>query len=365
MLTGRATVEGTARWAERARSAGRVAPGHYRRSAGDLTLSSLGVGTYLGAPDAATDRAVEEAVGVSIVSGRVNVVDTAHNYRYQKAERAVGRALARAVAAGRVEREAVFVSTKVGYLAPDGDANEPPSDWLRRHLIEPGVLAEDEIVDGCHALAPRFVEDQVERCRQNLGLETIDLVYLHNAADQQLAAVGPTEFRRRLAAAFAALERLRRDGRVGAYGIASWDAFRVPPGAPGHASLEEIAGLARTAGSPGLAMVQFPFNRAMPEARLLPTQPVGGTVHPLFEAAGALGIACMTSVPLLQGRFAAGRAPVGGLTAAQGALQIARSATASTTALVGQKRVEHVAENLHVAEVAPLAPDEVARLLRA
>ena len=46
-----ATPEGTKRFAER--FAGRIGEGHFRERRGIL-LSSLGVGTYLGQPDAAT-----------------------------------------------------------------------------------------------------------------------------------------------------------------------------------------------------------------------------------------------------------------------------------------------------------------------
>ena len=48
-----------------------------------LTLSSLGVGTYLGNSDAETDTLVEDAISDSIERGW-NVIDTAINYRGQK-----------------------------------------------------------------------------------------------------------------------------------------------------------------------------------------------------------------------------------------------------------------------------------------
>jgi hypothetical protein len=67
--------------------ASRTTPGHFRRSAHllrgaeavdahSVTLSSLGVGTYLGRPDDATDAAVSAAVRASIDAGW-NVIDSA------------------------------------------------------------------------------------------------------------------------------------------------------------------------------------------------------------------------------------------------------------------------------------------------
>ena len=51
------------------------------------------------------------------------MVDTAINYRLQRAERSVGRALARLAGDEGIEggREALFVCTKNGYLSSDGE----------------------------------------------------------------------------------------------------------------------------------------------------------------------------------------------------------------------------------------------------
>ena len=58
----------------------------------NLHLSNIGIGTYLGDPDTRTDELVKNAVKQSVLSG-INVIDTAINYRAQKAERAVGKAI--------------------------------------------------------------------------------------------------------------------------------------------------------------------------------------------------------------------------------------------------------------------------------
>ena len=46
-----------------------------------MQLSSVGLGTYLGAPDDATDFDVYNATKLLLSSGGMNVVDTAINYR--------------------------------------------------------------------------------------------------------------------------------------------------------------------------------------------------------------------------------------------------------------------------------------------
>src|ERR1700733_8221230 len=87
---GCATAPGTLRYA--ARFQGRAAAGHFREIRGGLVLSSIGIGTYLGEADEATDGAYVDAV-VAAVQGGVNVVDSAINYRFQRSERSVGAAL--------------------------------------------------------------------------------------------------------------------------------------------------------------------------------------------------------------------------------------------------------------------------------
>ena len=353
-LTGAATPEGTRQFAERAVRDRRLPAEHFRTTLGGLTLSTIGLGTYIGPPDAATDLAVDQAVTICVTSGRVNVLDTAINYRHQRAERSVGRALARLVERGEVTREEVFVASKNGYLAPDGESRLPPERWVDEELVRPGILDPADIVDG-HAMSVRFLADQLERSLANLRLECLDLLYLHNAADAQLLHVGPDSFFDRLEAVFRFYEQERDRGRIRTYGIATWDCLLVAPKDPRHFSLERTVRLARKVGGDdhGFRFVQFPFNVAMPEAATASTQIVDGSKASVFAAARRLGLGCFTSVPLLQGQLARAGPKRNGLTSAQTALQFARSAPGSLGPLVGQKRSEHLSENLEVAAHPP------------
>lgn len=58
-----------------------------------LRLSSIGIGTYVGEPDDKTDYLMYEAIKTSVLSGGVNHIDTAPNYRYMKSEKTVGKIL--------------------------------------------------------------------------------------------------------------------------------------------------------------------------------------------------------------------------------------------------------------------------------
>ncbi|MGA7846239.1 MAG: aldo/keto reductase [Thermoplasmata archaeon] len=359
-LSGAATPAGTGRFVERAVQHHEIPATHFRAAPGGLHLSSMGLGTYIGPPDRFTDEAVEQATQLCLQSGRINVLDTAINYRYQRAERSVGRGLAWAIDHGPVQRDEVFVATKCGYLAPDGESKTPPDRWVETELVAKEVLDPADIVDDCHAMSVSYLRDQFERSRVNLSLETIDLLYLHNAPDAQLPVVGHDEFARRLVEAFRFLEELRSAGRLGAYGLATWDCLRAARGTAGYFSVEEAVTVARGVGGEhhGFRFIQFPFSLGMPEAAVQRNQTVRGEKVTLFDAAHRLGLGCFTSVPLLQGQLARVGPVSDGLSAAQTAIQFARSAPGTIGPLVGQKEPVHLAENLKLAGRAPWEPHE-------
>ncbi|HKP71374.1 MAG TPA: aldo/keto reductase, partial [Pyrinomonadaceae bacterium] len=119
-ITGHATTEGTSRYLERLREA--VAVNHFRLEQ-NLWLSSVGIGSYLGSPDAQTDASYTESVTRAVELG-ANVIDTAANYRFQRSERAIGTALRQMIESGDFARDEIVVCTKGGYLPFDG---RPPA----------------------------------------------------------------------------------------------------------------------------------------------------------------------------------------------------------------------------------------------
>ncbi|NUO38694.1 MAG: aldo/keto reductase [Gemmatimonadaceae bacterium] len=350
--TRQATTAGTRRFA--ARAAGRSEE-FLRMLPRNLVASALGMGTYLGDCSDVEDAAYTNTVRAAIASG-VNVLDTAINYRCQRSERAVGHAIAEAVASGAARRDELIVCTKGGYVALDG---EPPSSreayerWLETELFATGLVTREELVRGGHAIAPRYLAYQLARSRANLGLQTIDLYYVHNP-EEQLLAVDRATFRQRLRAAFALLEERAAAGEIGGYGCATWNGLRVPPEHKQHLALAELIALARDVGGTThhFRVVQLPVSLAMPEAARLPTQPLGRKLVPLLEAADALGVGVVASAPMMQGRLATGLpAEVHELfpsctTDAQRALRFASSLPGVNVVLAGMRRPEHLAENL-------------------
>lgn len=365
-ITGSATTEGTARYRARLDTPGHT--GHFRKANG-LWLSSVGLGTYLGHWDDETDARYTAAVKRAVELG-CNVIDTAINYRFQRSERAVGRALRELMDAGVAQRDELLVCTKAGFLSFDNDPPPNPMAYFQTEYLMQGVMGQEDVVGGMHCVAPAFIENQLARSLANLGVETIDVFYLHNP-ETQLQSVSQQDFSTRMRAVFEVLEKAVAAGRIRIYGAATWDGYRKPKQSPDHLSLEELIRLAQEAGGQDhhFRAVQLPFNLAMPEALLQPFQHVGGEVVPLLEAAQQLGVTVFTSAALLQGKVAEGM-PEGlraGLGAelesdAQRAIQFARSAPGVTTALVGMSSIEHVEANLKLAAVPPLNKEQFGKL---
>lgn len=305
------------------------ASGFYR-TVFDLAVSTLGIGTYL---NASTDALLAAA------DNGINFFDTAINYRHQQSELDMGAALK------QLQRDEIVVCTKAGFLT--------------RGAV-PDFLEPDDVVADMHSMSPEFFENQIDRSRANLGVDTIDVFYLHNP-EIQLPYRTRDEFDARIRRAFARLERMADQQKIRWYGCATWDGFRQP----GQLSLPRLAEIAAEEGGAEhrFRFIQLPFNLGMVEAYV-------GQPESLLGQAGRLGIAVIASATLLQTRVlehmpdAVGDLLPGLETAAQRAIQFTRSTPGISVALVGMGSREHVLDNLGVARVPPASLEQYRRLYR-
>src|SRR6266849_2933644 len=361
MLSGHTTAAGTARY--RDRFANLRDADHFRQTehvpgVSQLWLSSIGLGTYLGDPSDAADQSYMAAIEAGLLSG-INVLDTAINYRHQRSERNIGAALKQMIESGELHRDEVLIGTKAGYLSFDGNPPPDPRAYFHREYVETGVLDPAELAGGMHCMSARYLENQIERSRRNLGLEVIDLFYIHNP-ESQLADVSREVFRQRLKDAFGALEKQVKAGKLSYYGVATWSAFRVAERSRDYIDLFELARLAHEVAGEHhrFRFIQLPFNLAMPEAYALANQRDGKEKMSILTAAVRLGIAVMGSATLYQARLTqdlpefVGRV-LGMKKDAGNAIQFSRSAPGLTTSLIGMGRNEHVAANLEPASASP------------
>ena len=352
LLEGRATPDGTRRFQKRFEN-GQI-DHFYRPLSDDLLVSSLGLGTYLGECDDAEDGRYTSTV-IAALSRGVNLLDTAINYRCQRSERAIGEAVRVLISRGDIERSEIVVCTKGGYIPLD---RTPPGTkegyrgFLDSEYYGPGVMQPEDVVSGGHCITPRYLNDQIERSRRNLGLAFIDVYYLHNP-EQQLEVLSRSAFLSVIGAAFSTLEEQVRRGVIGCYGCSTWNGFRVPPDARNHLSLEELVSVAREVGGDNhhFRIIQLPINLAMTEAVRVPTQCIGADRVSLLEAAHRLDVAVVGSATLMQSQLTRSlpdqlRSAFPGFNSdARRAIAFAQSLPV-TAALVGMKSVAHLEQNL-------------------
>ena len=334
----------------------------YFRAFADRVVSSIGLGTYLGEPTDEADESYRRAVVAALESG-VNVLDTAINYRHQRSERVVGEALE----AADVDREAVLVATKGGFVPFDGERPADPGRHVHEEYVDAGPVDPDDLALGRHCLEPAFVDDQLDRSLSNLGLETVDLYYVHNP-ETQLEARSREKVYGILEAAFTRLEERAAAGDIRHYGVATWDAFRVPVDHEKYLSLPEVVERARAASdaagtaSTHLRAIQLPFNVFMADAFTLKSHEGADGPQSALWFANDAGLSAFTSASIMQGQLAREmparvEARLDGETRAQRAINFARSGPSVTCSLVGMGSREHVEENVAAGTHEPLGAE--------
>lgn len=348
-----------ATWAYRDRFHEAFARTYFRRFA-DCLVSSIGIGTYLGEPTAAVDERYHDAIVEALESG-INVVDTAVNYRNQRSERIVGEAIVDA----DIDRDAVMVSTKGGFVPFDGSRPADPSAYVSEQFLDTGLVDAESIVRG-NCIAPAFIEWSLDRSLENLGVDSIDLYYVHNP-ETQLERFDRETVYDTLEETFTRLERRAAAGDIRHYGVATWQCFRVPKTADQYLSLPEVVRRARSAsdraGTNGthFRAIQLPFNVHMADAFTVEAHDGPDGPQSALGFANDAGLDVFTSASILQGDLAdEGAIPdavdsmLSGETPAQRALNFARSAPGVTCSLVGTGSPNHVAENVAAGTFEPM-----------
>ncbi len=213
-IPGKATPTGTTTYTTRnnTTTTTNVHSSHFKTlSHLNCKISTLGIGTYMGAPDDINDFYMYNAVKSSVLSNGFNHIDTAINYRYMKSERAVGKAISTLVNKYNYKRDELIVSSKIGYVPEDADNGHRCHSFIQK-LIESNsednsnISLEDVIFDDkkrpVHCIHPAYLRQQLDLSLQNLNLETVDIMYLHNVFESQGAILPEREFEERLGKAF-------------------------------------------------------------------------------------------------------------------------------------------------------------------
>jgi aryl-alcohol dehydrogenase-like predicted oxidoreductase len=252
-----------------------------------LSVSAVGFGGYrIGRSDPSHRLALRAAL-----AGGVNLIDTSSNYMLGDSERLVGEVLAE----GLVPRDEVVVVTKIGYL------QGPNLELAVQREAEGRPFPEMvKYADGVwHCIHPEFLADQLGRALERLGLETIDLLLLHNPEYFLSAAAhhrdGPPlsetreAFYDRLRRAFAYLDTAVAAGQIGAYGVSS-NSCVAPAEALDVTSVDRIY----DASGGRLSVLQLPYN-LLERGALLERNTPDGTA---LAAAASRGLGVLVNRPL-------------------------------------------------------------------
>ena len=273
MISGFATPDGTRQVADRYSD-----PAFTPLGSTGLLVSGAGFGCYrVNAGVTAHAKALKKAL-----TEGVNLIDTSANYADGGSERLVGEVLSALIESGRIGREQVVVVSKGGYL----QGNNYTLSQRRKHDGNPF----DELVeyaDGLeHCIHPGFLDDQIDRSLNRLGLETLDGYLLHNpeyylgwAHKQGIVRPGAEkEYYRRIEQAFGFLEEAVKQGRIRFYGISS-NTFPAPMEDPEFTALQRVWEIAESIGRDHhFRVIQLPFNLFEPGAAVQKNQPDQKTV---------------------------------------------------------------------------------------
>ena len=168
----------------------------HRLGGSDVEVSRLGLGTApLGGLFSHVEDSEAHAVVRAALKAGLSYIDTAPLYGYGVAERRIGAALA------DVDRSSYVLSTKVGRLIVPTTATD--DSWNRDNFAD--AEPSEAIFDYSADAVRRSLEESLER----LGLDRVDVVYIHDPDDYEDEA---------LTVAYPVLHELRSEGVVRAIG---------------------------------------------------------------------------------------------------------------------------------------------------
>lgn len=314
-----------------------------------LFISSMGCGTYLGAPDDATDHLYEQTLMTAATSG-INLFDTAIHYRCMRSEKVLGKVM-QALAYQGIERKQMVISTKGGYLPCEGSPEEF-DDYVRMNYLDTKLITPQEIAEGCHSISIPFLENQIQTSLKNMQLSCIDLYYLHNP-EIQLQEMEEETFYQKLTDIFRLFEKKVSESKIKRYGIATWNGFRKKSIQKTALNLSRILSCAKEAGGEKhhFRAVQIPFNLVMMEILKKRSYKESEEKKSLIQRLLEENISLMVASPLMQSHVMQlpsrifSKLPSETSHALQ-ALQFVSSTPGVCSFFVGMKDPKHLKENL-------------------
>ena len=327
-----------------------------------LSVGSVSLGTRMGGLNSQTDLEQFNAIIDCVISGSVNLLDTAINFRHQKSERNIARALRYLSEQRRITRDQLFIATKGGVVHDDGDSGET-FEASRSGLEKKGLLAPNDEFNRS-VIAPKFIELQLEQSLRNLHLESVDL-YSIMLPEIQLARLPREELESRLIDVLQMLETKAKEGKIQFSGISTWKSFRVQKENKFFLSLEKLVEKVTAALGPSnrFKFIHAPLNLAMPETFMETYQTLSEKECSFLYAASELKMNVLATSPFMAGNLI--EIPMSSVLFKanyQGpkALNFLRSLPYESlkSVIMGAKQNRHVKTNLNVSFAEPLTREE-------
>lgn len=263
-------------------------------------ISKIGLGTHLGSFSDEDSRQYEEGVAFAVRNG-ITGIDTAINYRGMRSEKDIGKAIGALLASGEVHREDIFLATKAGLLFGDVTSGLNPMRYLQEVLAPKGICMQDfGAYEGLYqTINPDFYEIALQISLQNLGVDTVDVHYIH-IPEITRAQLTEDTFYKRLAQLIAWYEEKVKEGKIRFYGLAFEMLAMEPEEEKWYINIEKVGQIAREieGGDCHFKYIQIPYNRKYPYAATVRNQPFQGEDCTLVEAAHRMGMQVVGSMPL-------------------------------------------------------------------
>lgn len=316
----------------------------YLKGDAKFYTTSIGMGTHLGDFSDEHSNLYKNAIEYGLQNG-INFIDTSVTYREMRSEKDIGYVLDKLINKMKIlKREEVIVATKGGQIYGDCDINVKPIDYLEEILIPEGILNIEDVnvVHGnTHTLVPCFYETTIELSKNNLGIETIDIHYIHNPEISRYV-LGEKEFYEQLKVLIEFYEEQVEKKNIRYYGISSWEAFTCDTNLNWHISMEKVINIAKEIKGDNhhFKFIQFPYNISNQNAAKLKNQMVDGKYYTAIDAANKLGINVTVSVPLNQCKESRG---IG----IKEKLNFIKNTHGVSVAIIGSKNKDHIGENFN------------------
>ncbi|TLS36177.1 aldo/keto reductase [Pseudalkalibacillus caeni] len=298
MIGGYATSKDTSSFLEKYRIVKKETPW--------FCISPIAIGTHLGNMDQTDSELYQTSIEYGLKNG-INFIDTAINYRGMRSERDIGIVISRLISEGLLLRSEFVISSKAGIIPGDIDAGLVPKDYLQKVLLDQGVLQVSDlniVEHHRHVLAPSYYEFAIEQSKTHLGLETIDIHYIHNP-EISMEVLGEEDFYKKLEPLFLFYEDQVRKGNIRFYGFATWNSLICDPNEKGYISLGKVVDVVKEliGENHHFKFIQCPFNSVMDEAKHKKTQLVNQNPSSVLEAANQLDLTVVTSAPFNSGKL--------------------------------------------------------------